>query len=137
MTNKVTFLLVSDATDDYWCAMLKETLTPLGPLYLCSEKETLSLISEQAFTLIIIDAAFVMIPARLVSQIREQHPAIRIVVVTASPTWKQARRIFYAGATDYMRKLLNKKEILSTFRAVLFPPSSCQPLLEQRGGDLK
>ncbi len=119
MSKEVTFLLVSNASDDYWGQLLEQALSPLGSVQVCREQDTLTLVLQQNFGLIIIDAASVNDASQLVSFILSRQAKAKIVVATASPTWKQARRAFYAGATDYMRKLSDKKEILSTLQAAL------------------
>lgn len=119
MSKKPTFLLVSNTSDDYWYQILEEALSPLGSIQICQEQEILILVLKHRFALIIIDATYVSDASNLVFRIRVRQPEARIVVATASPTWKQARKAFYSGAVDYMRKLTDKKEIFSTLRAVL------------------
>jgi DNA-binding NarL/FixJ family response regulator len=62
-----------------------------------------------------------------VARIRTQRRDARIVVVTDSPTWSRSREAFEAGATDYIRKLLDKEDILSQIKIALakvLPPWS-------------
>jgi DNA-binding NarL/FixJ family response regulator len=122
MTKKITFLLVSNICDDYWHRLLEETLSHLGPLQIHPEETIRDLVSQQNFALIIIDAAGVSDTPFLVSHIRANQPSARVVVATASPTWKHAREVFYAGASDYIRKLSDKGEILSSLQSVLKKP---------------
>lgn len=119
MSEKVTFLLVSKTSRNYWRQVLGEALSSLGSLQVHQEQNVLALVLQQSFALIIIDAAAVSDAARLVSRIRICQPDARIVVATASPTWKQAREVFYAGAVDYVRKLSDKNETLFMLKNAL------------------
>jgi len=122
MMQKNSFLLIGNLCESYWHQTLKEALSNIGSLEIQSEESSLSLVLKKNFSLIIVDAGGVYNPSCLVSRIREVQPDARIVVMTASPTWKQAREMFYAGVTDYMRKLPNKDELLPSFQEVLRKP---------------
>ena len=119
MSGKARFLLVNGTRERHWCQLLEEALAPLGTLRAEEEKNALELVLQQSYHVVIVDATTVRNPPLLVSRIRAQRPDARIVVATASPTWRRAREVFYAGATDYIRKSLNKEEILSAFQAAL------------------
>ena len=119
MSQRATFLLVSKASNDYWHRVLEEALSNLGSLHIHQERNVLPLVLQQSFALIIVDAGAVGDAARLISRVRVCQPDARIVVATASPTWKQAREVFYAGAIDYIRKPSDKKEALFTLQTVL------------------
>lgn len=116
---KASFLLIHGTQEYYWCQVLEGALAPLGALQIGGEEEAITLVLQRSYSLIIVDATAVKDVPLLVSRIRTQRPDTRIVVVTASPTWTRAREAFYAGATDYVRKSLNKEDLLSIFQAAL------------------
>lgn len=124
---KANFLLINGTREHYWCQVLEEALAPLGSLQVGSEEEAIRLILQQSYDMIIVDATIVNDTPLLVSRIRAQRPDARVVVVTASPTWQRARDVFYAGATDYIRKSLNKEELLSAFQIALAKTPSPWP----------
>lgn len=113
------FLLIGDSRDDPWRQVLEEASAPLGVLQIAREVDAFRLIRQQDFDVIVIDAAKVEDVFLLVSLIRAQRPNARIMVATASPTWKRARGAFRAGAIDYIRKSMNKEEVLSALRATM------------------
>lgn len=119
MRQPAHFLLINGSRDDYWHEMLKQVLAPLGTLHIGTEERTLSLVQTYAYDLLIIDATIVENAPLVVARILVQQPDARIIVVTASPTWRRAREVFQAGAMDYIRKSLDRREILSAVRVVL------------------
>jgi DNA-binding response OmpR family regulator len=119
MSRKARFLLINGTRERRWCQVLEEVLAPLGTLRAGEEKNALELVLQQSYDVVIVDATGVKDVSLMVSRIRAQRPDARIVVATASPTWRRAREVFYAGAIDYIRKSLNKEEVLSVFQAAL------------------
>ena len=124
MPEKYHFLLVSNSPSDPWVRILQEVVTSLGSLQIASKQETIKLVSQRDYDLLVVDAAKVEDVFCLVSSIREQQPDARILVVTTSPTWRRAREAFRAGATDYIRKSMNKTELLCILQATMdkIPP---------------
>lgn len=91
----------------------------MGSLQVVSESGMTSLLQQQGYDVVIVDAGAVTDAPVVVSHIRDLDPNTRVVVVTVSPHWKIARAVLQAGATDYLYKSLNKAEILAGFRAIL------------------
>ena len=119
MFRKADFLLINGTRERRWGKVLEEALAPLGTLEVGEERDAVEIVLQQSYDVVIVDATVVKDVPLLVSRIRAQQPDARIVVATASPTWRRAREAFYAGATDYIRRSLNKEEVLSVFQAAL------------------
>jgi DNA-binding NarL/FixJ family response regulator len=119
MPKEYRFLLIGDSRDDLWRQIVKDVSASLGTLQIATEVDALSLTRQQEYDVIIIDAAKAENVFLLISSIRAQKPDARIVVATASPTWKRAREAFRAGATDYIRKSMNKEEVLFALQATV------------------
>jgi DNA-binding NtrC family response regulator len=102
-----SFLIISEE-DSSWLSVVAVALAPFGRLQVASLEKALDLIRQQPWRMIIVDAADVDHPSALVARIRAICPEARVVVATASPTWRQTREAFRAGATDYIRKSLSK-----------------------------
>jgi len=117
--SRYRFLLVSNSPGDYGHRVLEEALSALGPLQFAGEQRLASLLSGQAYDVVIVDAGAVTSAPDVVSQVRALNLNAKIVVVTSSPHWKIARAVFRAGATDYLLKSLDRAEILKDFRVVL------------------
>ena len=113
------FLLVTDSPDDYGHQALREAVSALGSCQVIPEAEVVSLLREQVFDVVIVDAGSVTSAPELVSWIRASDFSVQVVVVTLSPHWKIARAVFRAGAVDYLPKSLSKTEILATFQSIL------------------
>jgi len=111
MSVEKSFLLISETEDSSWLSVIATALAPLGHLQVAPLSEALGLIQRQPQQMIIIDAADVEEPSALVARIRAVCRGARVVVATASPTWRRTREAFRAGATDYIRKSLSKAEL--------------------------
>lgn len=116
------FLLVSDSSEQYWSGILKETLTPLGGLEVVGDRAALKRMSEQDYRAVIIDAGVLDDFMPLTSRLRAQHHDARIIVVTPSTEWEAAREAFRAGATDYLRRSVDKQELLLMLKQALTKP---------------
>ena len=117
----IKFLLVSQPGDSAWPQVLSQALAPLGTLEVVSKVEAAEWIAQhQCRTIVIIDATAVGedVPT-LVSHLRHRCPESRIVVATASPTWRHARDAFRTGAVDYIRKSWDGEELLTAIREIL------------------
>jgi DNA-binding NarL/FixJ family response regulator len=124
---KAAFLLVGTGTETLWPLVLQRALSALGELHTVPEEEALQTVAESRYDVIIVDASEVSDVPALVSRLRTQRPQTRIVVVTASPTWRRAREALRAGATDYIRKLSDEEELRSRIQAVLDTPPPSGP----------
>jgi DNA-binding NtrC family response regulator len=122
-------LLISKTADSTWLSVVAAASARFGPLDIVPLQEALDLLRQQPRQMIIVDAADFDDPPRLVTQIRAVHPGARVVVATASPTWRRAREAFQAGATDYIRKSLSIRQLQEALSGALekTPP-------RQRGG---
>jgi PAS domain S-box-containing protein len=116
------FLLIGDSLDRHWRDILEEILSPLGHLEIVGEQMAVESLSERSRRAVIIDAGAVDNFALLTSRLRTHYPDARIIVVTASPSWKFAREAFRAGATDYLRKSVNRQELSLTLEQALAKP---------------
>lgn len=122
------FLLIDGSPDDYWHKIIKEAFAPIAKVETVHEELAVNWSFATSYAVIIIDASVVKEVELLVARLHAQRPEIPIVVVTASPTWQRARAAFLAGATDYVRKTLDKDELQTIFKDVLSKslPSSDQ-----------
>lgn len=113
------FLLISNTEDQHWQQTLKVALAPLGMLQICIPEEIHGIIEAHSFSLVIINASNIKNLPEMIPQIALHQPNTKIIVATASPTWKEARESFYAGASDYIRKSQDPAEIVTTAKRAL------------------
>jgi DNA-binding response OmpR family regulator len=125
-----SFLLIGRNTETQWPLVLQQALSSLGKLYVVPEEEALQAVVQDHYDVIIIDAGTVRDAVLLTSHVRVHRPEARVIIATASPTWQRARKALQAGATDYIRKSLDKKELHARVQAVLEVPAPSWP----RGG---
>lgn len=119
MSNLNRFLLINSSEDDYWWKVLRESLSPEGSIDVSKEDEALERFRAGKYDLLIIDESAVESVPHLISRLRSGREETRIIVATASPTWRRAREAYQAGAMDYISKTLVSSEIRNTIRSVL------------------
>lgn len=119
----VSFFLVSHEEETAWPLVLGQALTSLGTLETVPEKDAVERIAQrQCDPVVIVDAAVVQDLELLISRLRLQCPKARVIVATASPTWRRAREAFQAGAMGYIRKLWDREAILIAVKDILSRP---------------
>ena len=118
------FLLIGEK-QALWSQRLDHVLARWGKLYTASAEEAIEAIQENDYGLIVIDAGIIEDPASLVSHLNAKQPNASLIVASASPTWRQAKEVLRAGATDYIRKSLDEKELDNELGAVLRSWPSC------------
>jgi DNA-binding NtrC family response regulator len=94
----------------------------MGLLQVVEEDGAMDLVIEHDYAAIFIDAVTAADFGLLTSRIRAQRPDARVIVVTASLTWKRAREAFRSGATDYVYRSIDRKELESSIAAALEKP---------------
>jgi len=117
-------LLISNPQESHWQSIIRGIVQPLGSLEITSERDWADRTRHQSYPLIIIDANITTDPAHIVRQLRLIQPEARIVVMADAPTWRQARELFFAGAADYIPKLLSPQKLLVELKQVLYSPVS-------------
>ena len=114
-----TFLVIGNQEELPSFPNVLNALTALGEVKVLPPGEALKQILTSNYDLVIIDATMPDSEMVLLSKIRAQQPQTRLLVLTASPTWRRAREVLKAGAMDYLSKSLSEKEYLDTFREIL------------------
>jgi DNA-binding NtrC family response regulator len=112
-------LVISNDPDSVWLEIVGDALQSLGELQVVSEQEASMQIKVKDYDLMILDATAISGDiATLVARLHKERPNVPIVVATTSPTWQRARQVFRAGASDYIRKSLDRERILASLREV-------------------
>jgi DNA-binding NtrC family response regulator len=113
-------LVVSNKTDSAWLHTVAKAAHVLGQVQIVAEKAALAQLSAQGYDLIVLDAAETTTDvATLVTQLRDAHPNVPIIVATTSPNWQRARQAFRAGASDYVRKSLDVSRTTESLKDLL------------------
>lgn len=100
-------------SDKKWVESLLAAADSLGKSLVLGDRQC----PKNTFTgyeMIIIDAEIFKLD-RLILLLKEIRAVARakIVVVTSSPTWKEARKILLEGASDYTRKTDDREAIVN------------------------
>jgi len=126
------FLLVGTPSSSQWSSILRRALSPLGELRIASEADAPREIARKSYDAIILDAGAVRDVNTLTSLLRQGHPHARVIVATASPTWRRAREALRAGAADYIRKSLDEQELQAAIQAALLVTPPALPKSKRR-----
>ena len=116
---QVSVLLISAREESLWFRNLESVLSALGKFEVMSEEEAMRHIFQEKYELVIVDAAAVSNERFVVSRVYALQHQARIIVITASPTWKRAREVLQAGAMDYISKFLSEEEFLAILKKTL------------------
>jgi len=120
-------LLITNTHEHPWSQAVKKALSSLGTVETETEDHVLRRAFQARYDLIIVDARYVEDMPMLLSRLQTGQPNARVVVTSASLTWKRAREAFLSGALDYIPRSINAAELRSTFEnilAVAWPPDN-------------
>lgn len=104
------FLFISTPLNRSFAEVLAQVLAPYGVLEVSAWQDQPPLSS---YDLVFLDAGVIaesLSPAGLsasLAQLLREHPDARIVITSASPTWKRTRDALKVGALDIIRQTLN------------------------------
>jgi DNA-binding response OmpR family regulator len=115
---KSKFLLVGYESEEPWFQLLSEAIASWGTLDVVSETKAIVCTEQKHYRLVIVDATAVNEVPPLITRIRAQCPGTKFVVITASPSWQQARMMFQAGSLDYIHKSMTFHELYTIFAAI-------------------
>lgn len=116
---KANVLLITDTHEHSWVQTVRQAIEPLGGLAIENADCALEQMLQLRHDLIIVDARYVEDVPRLLSRIRAERADARIVVATASPSWRRARAALLAGATDYISRTINAEDLRSRVESIL------------------
>lgn len=117
------YLLTQNATSPWVTAVLKAT-PPLGEITIGNDQEFRQRLAAAPPDLLLLDASgFTQDVVKMVEQCRRLQPEMPIIVATTSPTWKNARAVLMAGATDYIRHSFDVEEIRQICQKAVKPGS--------------
>jgi DNA-binding response OmpR family regulator len=108
-------LVIGAPPDSAWVQALRQGLRPPINLDVIQLHEAEEGTDGEGYDLILLDYSAAGDAFRVLSRLRQLRPSTPIVVVSASPTWQQAREVFAAGATDYISKTLDLEELQAAF----------------------
>lgn len=115
--------VLSNNDQSPWLKHLTEVLGSLGKLIIYSECAISEELNRQLDLLVVDASGLQMELAERVGWLHGRFPSVPIVVLTSSPTWRRARAVLQAGASDYMRRSMEDDMLLERCRSLLsWPP---------------
>ena len=118
-TQKV--LIVSDTDNHpYWSAMTHEIEEKIGPVHIIKDKDIFRRKIDHLYEVIVVDVSDIEDLHRLISEIHQEQPKSRILILFSSPTWKAAREVIRLGAADVIRKSADLDEVFKAVRPLEF-----------------
>lgn len=120
MASKILF--ISSTYNQQFAQILMNVLEPYAKLELCNWQAKIELSSYALVFLdagILIDLENTTSLTEMIQQLLHSNPDARIVVTTASPTWRRARECLKAGAVDYVSQSLDPVRLYNDLRSTL------------------
>lgn len=123
--NQKRIALISNNDASPWLKRIAKGLETLGKLTILTECG-LGVLgeAEEPYDMFLLDASGLQMElAERVAGLHGRFPQIPIVVLTSSPTWRRARAVLQAGASDYMRRSMEIETVLERCRSLMsWPP---------------
>jgi DNA-binding response OmpR family regulator len=112
-------LLIGSLPDSLWVEALRGGLESAADLNVVPGDKARERLAERAYDLIILDYSAEGVALQTLRELRQLRPDTPVLVVSASPTWQQAREVFAAGGIDYVPKSLNAKALRELMEEIL------------------
>ena len=110
--------IIGNNADSLWVTAVRDALAHWGTVQFWPEHEALTDLKDNPPDLLLVDASTLKTDAvQFVTSLNRVNPYMPIIVATTSPTWRRARDLLLAGATDYVRRTFNKQLILDRCQA--------------------
>lgn len=122
-SKQIAILLVTNSHTDAQSQILLKALSSYGRPEIVNHDQALTMLNSQSCALIVVDAGSVDDVPQFISWILALQPEAHVVVVTTSPSWRQARAALQAGAKDYLKvslDLADLRKALAEVRESLF-----------------
>ncbi|MFZ1400847.1 MAG: hypothetical protein WAS33_28345 [Candidatus Promineifilaceae bacterium] len=117
---ELIMIMISDDKELDWVQMMQNAWHHYGRIQILSETDVAHHIKSTRITpnLIMIDASTIQSElVSLVSKLCQAYQPSPVIVASASPTWKQARDVFHAGASDYVNRNSDVDRLIQLLKA--------------------
>ena len=118
MQKRKNVVIIGNNADSLWVTAVRDALANWGIVQFQPECEALANLPEKSPDLLLVDASTLETDTvQFVASLNRANPCTPIIVATTSPTWRRARDIIRAGATDYVRRSFDKQLVLNRCQA--------------------
>jgi DNA-binding response OmpR family regulator len=105
--------------DSVWFAAVEKSWEPWGVAERHEGDAALRRLAEASSALVVVDGSYIDDIDGTITRILRESPDARVVVATASPSWRRAREALLAGAADYIRRTTNVAYLSARWEQVL------------------
>lgn len=121
IVNQKKIMVISNNGASPWLKRIADGLGMLGKLTVLPECGLAALDEpEEPYEIMLLDASGLeMELAERVAWLHGRFPQTPIVVLTSSPTWRRARAVLQAGASDYVRRSIEIDALLERCRSLM------------------
>jgi DNA-binding NtrC family response regulator len=118
------FLYIYPQENLAFAQALANVLSPYGGLDVIAWSE-LKELDLGDYCLVFLDAGILVDPhqpdslSQMVTMLCQRWPKVKLIIVTASPTWRRAVEALQAGAVDYIRQTLDEDRLHREMEAAI------------------
>lgn len=112
-------LLIGSLPNSLWVKALRKGLESVADLEVVTDGGARERMAENVYDLLILDYSAAGIALQTLRELRLSRPDTPILVVSASPTWQEAREVFASGGIDYVPKSLDTKALRELMEEIL------------------
>lgn len=117
MNNRV--MLITEQPEDLWCQIVSRVLSLKACVECVAESRAPELLRLHEYNLAILDSTSISAVSDLIKLLLHSQAGVPVVVMAASPNWREARDAFVAGASDYLSKTYNERELYTILNHLL------------------
>lgn len=113
-------IMISDDKELEWVRTMQAAWRHYGRIQILSETAVVAHTqsTQTKPNLIMVDASSIQSELiSLVSELCQAYQPTPVIVASASPTWKQARDVFHAGASDYVNRNSEVDRLIQLLKA--------------------
>jgi DNA-binding NarL/FixJ family response regulator len=115
-------LLIKNNIELSWLSVLNKSIGDIAEIITLNELNLAQEIKNKKCNLILINMASIANVEEVIKTSKQNKPGVPIVVITASPNSEIARKVFRAGASDYLRESIDETEIREELLGMIKQP---------------
>ncbi len=117
--HKPRILLINK--EPWWSSFFQEVLSRRGYQVEVEHDEAkgLARLDRDGYDVVVLDFMAGQEELGALKSIMQKHPHKRVIVVSATPSWQEARAAYRLGAIDYLNKSFDEAKVVEVVEAVL------------------
>jgi len=117
--HKPKILLIN--REPWWSSFFEEVLSKRGYQVEVEHDEAkgLTRLDRDGYDIVVLDFTAGEEELGVLKSIMQKHPHEQVIVVSATPSWQEARAAYRLGAIDYLNKSFDKAKLIEVVETVL------------------